>query len=211
MNKKKIIAIVGMLVLLIQLPILKADVQTDQYTTQFDMISYDYSNENELRITFQLPDLVETSIQTEEGYFTSLEIPNSGYVGTIGGPQLPAVTTLTAVSSLPSSVEILSAHVMETRNHRRVVPMQRPQSDSEKTQESEFVYDESAYLLDEMIPGTTAEMVDSGKLRDIPFVKLRFYPVQYNPSQQIVTIYDIITITLVFSTNEPVLVESPFT
>ena len=71
MNKKKIIAIVGMLVLLIQLPILKADVQTDQYTTQFDMISYDYSNENELRITFQLPELVETSIQTEKGYFTS--------------------------------------------------------------------------------------------------------------------------------------------
>jgi hypothetical protein len=211
MKNKKIIPIVGIVIISLLLPTLKADVQAQQEPNQNDMLVYHYINDHELLITFHLPELSETHIKTDIGSFLQFEIPNAGFIGNIGAPQLPAVTKIVAVSTQQYSVEVINAHLKETRSIEKIYPVQNPQSDDETSGENPFVYDASAYQQDTLIPGDVVDIVTCGNIRDIPFIKLQFLPLQYNPSQGIAMIYDTIDIKLTFSPSESVVVEPNFT
>ncbi len=209
-NKKgTIFVIVIGIVILFSIP--KADVLAQQENEKQTMVSYEYNNENELLITFRLSELLEKKITNDLGNFIQFEIPNAGFIGEIGSPQTPAVTKLVAVSTHHHSLEILDSHIMETRHIETMYPLQNPQTDSQNNEESIFVYNKSAYQKDDIFPQSTAEIVNSGKIRDIPYIKIRFNPVHYNPYQQMVTIYDTIKIRLTFYPDEPLVVEPNYT
>ncbi len=165
---------------------------------------------NELIITFELPELVQTQISTEQGVFTILNIPNSGFIGEMGKPQLPMWTRLYAVPNNQFSLEILESNILETRNVGRIYPAQQPQIDGDFIDESEFVFDKSFYQQDLSYPDCIVKILETGNIRDVPFVRIVFYPVQYNPKQEIVTIYDQISIKLTYNNYENVFVESNF-
>jgi hypothetical protein len=204
--KLKILLVVGILTLVGSTSIFAAEhIQEDNV-----FVSTTYVSNNELIIKFELSELIQTQISTEEGVFTILEIPNSGFVGEIGTPQLPMWTRLYAVPNTQVSVEILESHVLESRHVGRIYPVQQPHIDSEIIEESEFVFDESFYQQDASYPDCIAEILDAGNIRDIPFVRIVFYPVQYNPKQGLATIYDQITIKLTCNNDENVFVESNF-
>jgi len=204
--KLKILLVVGILTLVGSTSIFAAEhIQEDNV-----FVSNTYVSNNELIITFELSELIQTQISTEEGVFTILEIPNSGFIGEIGTPQLPMWTRLFAVPNTQVSVEILESHILESRHVGRIYPVQQPHIDSEIIEDSEFVFDESFYQQDVSYPDCTAEVLDTGNIRDIPFVRIVFYPVQYNPKQGLATIYDQITIKLTCNSDENVFVESNF-
>jgi hypothetical protein len=210
MNKNRTIIIIGMVMLAAFLPILKADVTTQQDHQSNTITSYVYLNDHELVITFHLPELLQREVSTERGDFTVLEIPDAGFTGAIGGPQLPALTQLYAVPTTDLSMEILASHLQETRHIDRLYPLQNPQPDCDCECEPAFAYDETAYQQNLMSPGHLTELSSSGKIRDIPFVQLRFYPVQYNPYQQTAFIYDTITVKLTFAPGIRVSVEPAY-
>ena len=203
--------IVGIVVISMILPMLKADVHAQPQSTQNDTLSYHYLNDNELLISFHLPELIETTIKTDMGTFLQFEIPDSGFIGDIGSPQLPATTKIVAVSTQQYSLEIVEEHLMDTRSIDKIYPVQNPQSDDETNTEDNFIYDAAVYQEDTMLPGETISIVTSGNIRDIPFIKVQFVPLQYNPSQGIVKIYDTIVIKLTFSPGDSVAVEPNFT
>ena len=211
MKKEQILIIVGMLVMISLLPIIEADDQTKQNNENNTFTSCVYPNESELIITFELSELIQTQITTEQGEFTKIEIPGSGFIGEIGSPQLPMWTRSYAVPTDQISFEILHIHIMEKRQIGRIYPVQKPHADSNIFDESGFIFDESIYQQDVYYPGQIVEITGSGKIRDIPFVKIGFYPVQYNPNQQMAIIYDKIIIKLTFTPGEPVLVEPNYT
>ena len=158
---------------------------------------------NELIITFELPELVQTQISTEQGVFTILNIPNSGFIGEMGKPQLPMWTRLYAVPNNQFSLEILESNILETRNVGRILPAQQPQIDGDFIDESEFVFDKSFYQQDLSYPDCIVKILETGNIRDVPFVRIVFYPVQYNPKQEVVTIYDQISIKLTKRAERP--------
>ena len=207
MKKETVIVIIGILLLASLLPISKADVLPDQYIEQNNVTTYKYLSENELIITFHLPELLQQQVITEIGEFTTLEIPNAGFIGKIGTPQLPAVTQFIAIPTFQLSVQTLDVHLMETRHIDRIYPMQGPDPDCDCGEDPVFYFDESAYQTDVTSPENLVELSDTGKLRDIPFIKIRFYPIQYNPFQKTAFIYDFITIKLTFASHEPLNVE----
>ena len=172
--------------------------------------SYEFSNKNEIIISYEMPDLIQTQINTELGIFTCLEIPGSGFIGEIGKPQLPYVTRLYAIPTTHVSFEILESHIAESRQVGKVYPAQKPHIDSDIAEEIEFIFDESFYKLDIAYPDDVVEITQEGKIRDIPFIKIAFYPVQYNPHTEIATIYDEITIKISWVSYEPLLVEHNF-
>jgi hypothetical protein len=53
--------------------------------------------------------------------------------------------------------------------------------------------------------------LDAGNIRDIPFLKIGFYPIQYNPIQNKVTIYEEIKIKISYEPVEQLYVESEYT
>jgi Peptidase family C25/Propeptide_C25 len=211
MKKERIVIVIGMLILVSFLPITKANVQINQYTEHNNFTSYEYPSENELIITFHLSELIQQQVTTEKGDFTQLQISDSGFVGAIGSPQLPAVTRLYATPTLHVSFEILESHLKETRHIDRIYPMQSPQADCDCAEKSVFTYNESAYQKDVTSPDHLVEISNSGKIRDIPFVKLKFFPVQYNPYRQTALIYDSIKVKLMFTLEGPVCVEPNYT
>ena len=167
------------------------------------------AGENELIITFKPSEITKTQITTDHGVF-SLFMPSSGFIGALGKPQIPIQTQLYAVPSDQVTLEVLDAHIADSLHVGRVYPAQQPQMDDDLLRENEFFFDESFYQQDIEYPGHIVEIKNSGKIRDIPFVEIEFYPVQYNPKQEIATIYDEITIKLTIADNEQLLVESKF-
>jgi len=211
MRHLKIIVIVGIVLLATVLPIRKADLPIEPENEQNDMVSYDYLNDHELVITFHLSELQEKMITTEEGDFIQFTIPHSGFFGDIGSPQLPAVTRVVAVSTAVCSLEIINTHIQQTRKVTRVYPVQSPQSDEENQGTPDFIYDAAAYERDDVLPEQLVEITGQGKIRDIPFLKIRFCPLQYNPFQQIVTIYDTVEVKLIYATTPSLVVEQEYT
>ncbi|MCK4415883.1 MAG: hypothetical protein KAU84_01900, partial [Thermoplasmatales archaeon] len=204
--KLKILLVVGILTLVGSTSIFAAEhIQEDDV-----FVSNTYVSNSELIITFELSELIQTQISTEEGVFTILKIPDSGFIGEIGTPQLPMWTRLYAVPNTQVTLEILESHILESRHVGRIYPVQQPHIDSEIIEDSEFVFDESFYLQDVPFPNRIVEVLDTGNIRDIPFVRIVFYPVQYNPKQGLATIYDQITIKLTYNNDENVFVESNF-
>ena len=175
-----------------------------------ELISYDYVSNNELLISFNLKQLILEQIETEQGVFTILRIPNTGFSGFFGRPQLPVVSCLFAVPSHEFSWKIIDANIDETCFVGRVYPAQLPQSDSIIEEKSEFFIDKEFYQQDIVYPENLADIVYTGKIRDICFVKIEFYPIQYNPKQEKATVYDEITISLSFNENNKISVESDF-
>jgi hypothetical protein len=212
MKNMKIITIVGILVVVAFLPMSQADVQikTNTSTTNNSMLSYEYFDSNEIIIHFELSELIQTEIKNEYGEFTLLDMPGYGFTGDIGSPQLPALTQIYAIPTDKMSFQIIDMQIQEIRHIAQMYPVQNPQTDSCSTVKPLFVFDESVYKQDILLPSELAEKVETGKIRDIPFTKLRFYPIQYNPYQQKAVIYESITVKLTFYDNNPVIVEQNY-
>ena len=174
-----------------------------------DIINFNYIKENELYISFNIQDIIEEQLTTEYGVFSTISIPQGGFIGDFGKPQMPVVTRLIAVPTVDVSLDIVDFKITESRSIGKIYPAQFPQTDSE-IGELEFIIDEMFYQQDIKYPGKLAEIVYEGKIRDINIIKIEFYPVQYNPKQETVTVYDEITVVLTWDLNEPIRVESDF-
>ena len=171
-------------------------------------INYSYTSDENIQISFNLKDLSENTINTDLGEFTIFEIPNSGFIGNLGKPSLPVKTYLFAVPTLDVSFSIVDFHTKAKDVVGKVYPAQKPQTDNNN--DNKFIIDEKFYQMDVNYPGKLGEIVKSGKIRDISFVKIEFYPVQYNPKKEIATIFDEITISLSWDKGQTVSVESDF-
>jgi hypothetical protein len=209
MKTTYILLIVGMLSFVSFLPIMNADVQQTN-SSEHSIFSYQYIGSDELIIHFESPEIIETTITNEYGTFSLFDIKNNGFTGEIGGPQVPAVTQIYAVPTDTLSFEITDATLKEIRDIGLLYPMQHPHSDGSCSTQTEFVFNEDAYQQDVDIPSDVSEQIEISYIRDIPFVKIQFYPIVYNAYQQKVYIYDSITVKLTFQDNTGVVVEQDF-
>ncbi len=170
------------------------------------MIDFNYSNEDELIITFNLQNLQQDQINIENNVYTTYQINDAGFLGNLGKPQLPVISKIIAVPTTDVDLQVIDTS-FETVNAGIVYPAQSPQTDDSTN--SDFVIDQEFYQIDAIYPGKIADIVYDGKIRDISFVKIEFYPVNYNPQQQIATIYSEIKIKLTWN-SAPVEVETGF-
>ena len=175
-----------------------------------EMISYEYISDHELHITYKTQEVLQEEIINDYGTFTILSIPNSGFIGNLGKPQLPVVTCMFAVPTTLVYSDVIVETVDESISVGKIYPAQSPQTDDGNGGNSDFIIDEEFYQQDIMYPGEKMANVYSGEIRDISFVKIEFYPVQYNPKDEIAVIYDEITISLSWDEGNVVTAESDF-
>lgn len=170
------------------------------------MFDFNYVNENELIITYNLQGLQQNQIIVDNEIYTNFQIKNTGFLGNIGKPQLPIISKIIAVPRTDVSIEVINTK-SETKKVDKIYPAQSPQTDN--LEKYDFIIEESFYKEDTTYPGKVAEIVNYGKIRDIPFLKIELYPINYNAKQELVTIYNEITIKLTWDTAV-VTVESGF-
>jgi hypothetical protein len=177
---------------------------------KLELVSHEYVNDNELLVSLNLKDLLIDQIEMENGLFTTFNIPNNGFSGVYGKPQLPVISCLFAVPTEELSLTVINANIDETYSDCMVYPAQLPQVDSDVEEKSEFFIDEDFYQQDINYPENLADLVYTGKIRDISFIKFEFSPIQYNPKEKIASVYDEITVRLSWNGNNIVSVESGF-
>jgi hypothetical protein len=196
----KTIVITVLLVLLSTTPFILTITAEPYHSYNQNSFTYNYKSNNKLVITYHTPQINLGEITNNYGIFTTLSIPNTGYIAELGKPLLPQITTNIALSDTSITFEIIQVNIRETFQTATIFPAQLPQSDSSQPIPQEFMYNVDFYQQNIEYPGFFTKFQGAGSLRSIPFSKFAFYPIQYNPAEQIVTVYDSITIQIT-STN----------
>ena len=175
-----------------------------------EKISFNYVSDHELIISFTPQDIIQDKLISENGQFTTFHIPNKGFIGNLGKPQLPLITKMIAVPTKNITIKILNSQIGESKFVGKIYPAQSPQLDNGKYEKNEFIIDEPFYQQDIEYPGILSDIVYNGKIRDINFIKIEFYPIQYNPKKETATIYNEINIELSWESIDYLSVESDF-
>ena len=182
------------------------DIDKECNSTIFNSV---FSSKHEIIISFEIGDLIQTSVETPQGTFTLLKIQNCSFTTEVGKSQLPIFTQLLAVPTTDVFFEIIN-----TSSHKKTIgkiyPAQEPQTDSFIDGENEFIINEAFYNSDENYPQDIAEIAYKGNLRDIPFVRIGFSPIQYNPRTEQVTIYEKIEVKISWNDSEKVSMENNY-
>lgn len=144
------------------------------------------SNSESITLQFNCTDCTElqpSEVTLEGRRYQKLEISDAGVTHEVGKPQVPVRGVLFAV---PDNTEIkLELLDFEVEEHTgfRLAP-------TPAIEEGEVAaFDDETYRTDAFWPGSPVATGQEGYIRDQRVAQLQFFPVQYNPVQEKVTMY----------------------
>ncbi|MBC8174727.1 MAG: hypothetical protein H8E82_03630, partial [Candidatus Marinimicrobia bacterium] len=183
-----------------------------QYTIDFkagrsevQILENDY---DKLEIEFNYPGINTYKVDSDKGEFTRISIPNTYWIGEIGTPKLPASKKLIEIPfGATVSVEVKDYSFSEYKLSdfgivNPIVPNQPSLSKSVDPTTVQFEYKESAYTIDAFSDYELATVDILGVLRGIRLARLVISPVQYNPIQEKIRIYNNIDVEIHFSGSD---------
>lgn len=97
-------------------------------------------------------------------------------------------------------VEILDEKYEDVQNVE-LNPVPTSKLGKDKDLMPEYIKDEKAFSINKLLPGTSAEVVNAGALRNKYFGFLNIYPAQYNPVTNTLRKYSYIRVRVVFGGN----------
>jgi hypothetical protein len=125
-----------------------------------------------------------------------------GHTTDVGLPELPVFAHYVAVPiGAQVAVELLDAQ-RTTQSDVLVYPAQPPQPDCSRAQEAPLTFEETFYEEDTRYPRLPVEAGVPGRLRDVRFILVRFYPAQYNPARRELTLYSSMRVRISFEDGE---------
>ncbi len=149
----------------------------------------------ELVFNTHVKDISFETIKTNNGSFTTIEIPGFHKSHVIGQPLLPTMNQLLDLPiGGPYSLNIIESEY-ETINLLRegyefpIVPTQASISKSQNPSDIAFEQDLTLYETDAFYAIDMIELIDKGQMRDIHLGLLKISPIQYNPVTHEVRIY----------------------
>jgi hypothetical protein len=157
---------------------------------RIDVTSFTVQSFNEYCavIVLETAEPVITSRITPEGTFTFVTMPGAGQSMTVGCPQLPFASCFLAAPNTQATLEIMYEDYY-TVDVGQIYPAQQPEPEAAIQVEPEFEMDQTVYGTDEYYPAQLAVIADTGMIRVVPFARLGFYPVQYNPVAGTLKVY----------------------
>lgn len=117
-----------------------------------------------------------------EGYLTQAENTE------VGKPSVPILTTLVALPDRGGVDLEINYTGFETFDNIDLAPVQ-PAALESSTEPLPFTLDQESYTTDAFYPGTLAESGEPMIMRDVRFVQISMYPVQYNPVRRQLRVY----------------------
>ena len=145
------------------------------------------TDETTVEITVNLEDFNFNSKNTEQGLFTSINLPDFSYSYIQGLPKLPVIRKTIEIpfdSDLQISINTISweeTNLDDLSMPNRIIPAQHS---VEKIPEpiDDFIINEEFYNANMFYPQNIAEVVDTGIVRGRCFAQIEISPVQYNPA-----------------------------
>ena len=167
---------------------------------QLKIIENTYSN---LRISNSLASMRSHGVNTPEGMFTELIVPEYSFTFTIGNPKIPLLRKLIEIPiGAEIDVRIIGYSVKEYKLEELgieypIIPVQPPVPKSAQ-QPADFIVNEDIYQQDKFYPSDIATAEILGMLRGIRIARINIAPVQYNPVTEVIKVYSDLEIEFVY-------------
>lgn len=176
-------------------------------TPQANILSHSPSG---LTLEISVSGVEVTKKEVQGKTYEALSIPEAGVLTDIGKPELPIVTKLIALP--PHSglkVQIIKTEKRELRGTYKIYPHQKPPYRNNLPQEEAFKIEESIYSSKRVFPSKAVEVREPVILRDVRFVPVIFYPVEYTPNSGKVQVITKIRLKLIYEGTAENPKESP--
>ena len=146
--------------------------------------------------SFSFSSIDATDVTTEKGVFSNITMDNTYPSGMIGEPSLPSANKLIAVPYGVSnvSVEVKSyntkVYSLADFGIKTLYPQQPQVFKNQKPEEVPFAYNEKAYTVKGFAERPIAEVQIQGTMRGIQIGALKINPVQYDPANNSIRVYN---------------------
>lgn len=143
-------------------------------------------------------------VKTDAGNFSQITIDGYGYSKSIGDPQLPVLRKLIEIPpearvSIHISYESYQEfYLADYGITSQIIPAQPSVSKSDDPQQIPFNYNPVAYAANQYNRQDLAEISYLGQMRGLNIARLDVAPVQYNPVQNTLKVYDDLIVTVNF-------------
>jgi len=145
-----------------------------------------------------VPGMFSTVIDT----FNRVQVTGHARMDSVGHPEIPIISYLVAIPTCDSV--IMNIELFDSIRYSNVNIYSAPELIPDTTAEGnialieQFAYNRTVYEADDWLPGTVAETIDKGAIRDQHVIRVLFYPVQFNPVDKEILAYSKAKITLTF-------------
>ena len=168
------------------------------------------------RATFSFNAIEANEVSTEKGVFSNLRMDGTYPAGNVGEPSLPAVHQLIAVPFGASnvSVKVLSytttQYSLNDYNIHTVMPQQPSVRKDMKPEDVKFVYSENAYAQKSLSERPLTYFETLGNMRGIQVGSLTINPVNYNPVDNTIEVYNDIQVEVSYNDYDKSAAEGEF-
>jgi hypothetical protein len=161
-------------------------------------------NGDVIRFQFSFNELQVVDVQVDEGAFSDLILSKGHYIGEPGTPKLPVLNTLIEI---PFGAELaVIVHDYTTREihlpdygiDKPLMPVQPSRLKTIEPEEKTFFYQQEYYNKSGYIEHAIASIEVLGVLRGARLARLTIAPVQYNPADSTIKVYNDIDVEVQF-------------
>jgi len=161
-----------------------------------------------LVLSSKISDIGFTEVKTKAGIFSLWGIEGYGNRNYVGEPSLPVYRKLIEVPlGSTFSVNIVKQHYRDidlagAGVKFQVFPAQHPLSKSDDPDKVPFEYNAKAYSQNAFTEDPLVTVTHVGMLRSLNLARVDISPVQYNPVQNKLRVYDVLEIEIVFQNGD---------
>ena len=169
----------------------------DAVSAGFEISSSDLSRTDlNIRIpAISLMPIELNSTQYQEVLLPVAEHMTNAEISEEGKPDIPALTTLVAIPDQAGVRLNVTNSGYDVFENIDLAPVQPAQPESDPTPVP-FGIDNIAYSTDAFYPGELADVSKPAIMRDVRFVQVALYPVQYNPVRRELRVYRDLSVSL---------------
>jgi subtilisin-like proprotein convertase family protein len=187
----------------------RAEIRTIPLNAEPSHLTLVSQDENSMVYDVRVGNLTAMDVETKEGPFTRIVIPDFYASTREGSPQLPMMNRLIEIPyGAEARVEVLSSssrtiNLADYGISNPVFPAQPSMPKNADPASWPFVIDRAAYNA-ERVSAELAGVVDLGTLRSAHLGRVEVSPVEYLPTQNRIVVHDQVRLRIVFDGVDPV-------
>lgn len=166
-------------------------------------------NFNRTKITYSYASIQAFTVEAARGTFSEIQIPGAYAIGELGTPKLPASKHLIEIPfGAEVSVKVLNYNMTEYKLseygiNNLLMPAQPSIRKDQTAEEVTFEYDTKLYEKDGFVSHEMATVEVLGVLRSYRLARITVAPVEYNPVQGIIRVYNDIELEITYTNSDP--------
>lgn len=200
--------VTGLILLMVMFSGFRSFAQTIDLGRSAGQVQVTEDNFSKTRVTYTYSTINAFTVDAVRGTFSEIQIPGAYSIGELGTPKLPASKHLLEVPfGAEVSVKVLNYSMTEYKLsdygiNNLLMPTQPSIRKDQTAEEVTFEYDTKLYNKDGFVCHELANIEVLGVLRSYRLARLTVAPVEYNPVQGIIRVYNDIQLEVSYTNSD---------